>query len=61
MVAFVVPLSRWVLLGSARHSFFVQRAWSVPQVGQAQRNGGAAHIPFADSHLLAGAMILFGM
>ena len=46
LVAFVVAAIAMVLLGSAAHSFFVQRAWS-GAAGQA--NGTVpAPIPFAD-------------
>jgi hypothetical protein len=45
-VAFVVAVGVMVVLGSAAHSFFVQRAWS-NAAGQADGTGPAS-IPFAD-------------
>ena len=57
VVAFVVAAAAMVLLGSAAHSYFVQRAWS----GAAGDADGTrpAEIPFADriswaAHDLAG-------
>jgi hypothetical protein len=46
VVAFVVAACAMVLLGSATHSYFVQRAWS-DAAGQAFGTAPAA-IPFAD-------------
>ena len=46
IVAFVAAVGVMVVLGSAVHSFFVQRAWS-NAAGQADGTG-AASIPFAD-------------
>jgi hypothetical protein len=46
IVAFVVAVGVMVVLGSAAHSFFVQRAWS-NAAGQADGTGPAS-IPFAD-------------
>jgi hypothetical protein len=46
IVAFVAAVGVMVVLGSAAHSFFVQRAWS-NAAGQADGTGPAS-IPFAD-------------
>jgi hypothetical protein len=46
IVAFVAALGVMVVLGSAAHSFFVQRAWS-NAAGQADGTGPAS-IPFTD-------------
>jgi hypothetical protein len=46
IVAFVAALGVMVVLGSAAHSFFVQRAWS-NVAGQADGTGPAS-IPFTD-------------
>jgi hypothetical protein len=46
IVAFVAAVGVMVVLGSAAHSFLVQRAWS-DAAGQADGTGPAA-IPFAD-------------
>ena len=60
--AFVVAAAAMVLLGSAAHSYFVQRAWS----GAAGHAFGTAPvaIPFADriswaAHDLAGMFVLY--
>lgn len=60
--AFVVAAAAMVLLGSAAHSYFVQRAWS----GAAGNAAGTAPvaIPFADriswaAHDLAGMFVLY--
>jgi hypothetical protein len=58
VVAFVVAAAAMVLLGSAAHSYFVQRAWS-GAAGQADGAAPAA-IPFADRIAWA-AHDLFGM
>jgi hypothetical protein len=46
MVAFVVAAAAMVLLGSAAHTYFVQRAWSIA-AGHALGTAATA-IPFAD-------------
>lgn len=58
VVAFVVAAVSMVLLGSAAHSYFVQRAWA-SAAGQAYGTAPAA-IPFADRISWA-AHDLFGM
>jgi hypothetical protein len=58
VVAFVVAAGAMVLLGSAAHSYFVQRAWS-SAAGDAYGTAPAA-IPFADRISWA-AHDLFGM
>lgn len=58
VVAFVVAVASMVLLGSAAHSYFVQRAWSAA-AGHASGTAPAA-IPFADRISWA-AHDLFGM
>lgn len=58
VVAFVVAAVAMVLLGSAAHSYFVQRAWS-GAAGQAYGTAPVA-IPFADRISWA-AHDLFGM
>jgi cellobiose-specific phosphotransferase system component IIC len=57
-IAFVVAVFAMVVLGSATHSYFVQRAWS-SAAGQADGTVPAA-IPFADRISWA-AHDLFGM
>ena len=63
VAAFVVAAVTLVLLGSAAHSYFVQRAWA----GAAGRAFGTAPaaIPFADriswaAHDLVGIFVLYG-
>ena len=63
VAAFVVAAVTMVLLGSAAHSYFVQRAWA----GAAGHAFGTAPapIPFADriswaAHDLAGIFVLYG-
>ena len=61
--AFVVAAAAMVLLGSAAHSYFVQRAWS-GAAGLASA-GAPAAIPFPDriswaAHDLAGIFMLYG-
>jgi hypothetical protein len=63
MIAFVLAAAAMVLLGSAAHSYFVQRAWSVA-AGDAQGTTAAA-IPFADriswaAHDLLGMILPYG-
>jgi len=58
VIAFVVAVVAMVVLGSATHSYFVQRAWS-GAAGQAYGTAPAA-IPFADRISWA-AHDLFGM
>ena len=58
--AFVVAVAVMVVLGSAAHSYFVQRAWSIA-AGQAARAAPAA-IPIADriswaAHDLIGMLV----
>jgi hypothetical protein len=63
IAAFVVAAAVMVVLGSAAHSFFVQRAWSL---AAAQADGSAlASIPFADrvswaAHDLGGMIQPYG-
>jgi len=63
VVAFVVAAVVMVVLGSAAHSYFVQRAWSVA-AGQADGTTPAS-IPIADrvswaAHDLGGIMLAYG-
>jgi hypothetical protein len=60
MIAFVVAAALMVVLGSAAHSYFVQRAWS-SAAGMAD-GGVAADIPFTDrvawaAHDLGGMIV----
>jgi hypothetical protein len=46
IIAFVVAAALMVLMGSASHSYFVQRAWS--QAAGMAEGGDAVAIPFSD-------------
>jgi hypothetical protein len=64
IVAFVLATAMMVVFGSAAHSYFVQRAWSLA-AGQADGTAAVA-IPFADriswaAHDLGGMLLSYGL
>jgi hypothetical protein len=63
ITAFVVAAALMVVLGSASHSYFVQRAWSM--AAGAADGTGAVSIPLADriswaAHDLGGIVLAYG-